>query len=233
MAPTRYRSVESVASMVKAYVSVGRRDIRFIAPVSFLYGSSSGRPEPDKLEALLSTVVRLGGRPFLGTFPSETRPETVTDEVLRVVKKYVVNRRIAIGLQSGSEKVLTLVKRGHDVSTVFEAVETSLRHGFQPVVDMLFGLPGEDEEDVKETVEVMEKLVKMGARLRLHTFIPLPGTPLWGSTPGRIHPLYRRFVERWRGAVEGYWEEQEVLAAKIYEAYREINEYLARRDAIR
>ena len=229
MAPTRYRSVNSVAEMVREYVAAGKREIRFIAPVGFLYGSRSGKPEPDKLEELLSTVARLGGRPYLGTFPSETRPETVTDEVLRVVKRYVANRRLAIGLQSGSEKLLAAVKRGHDVAVVFEAVETARRHGFQPVVDILFGLPGEEEEDVKATVEAMESLVRMGARLRLHTFIPLPGTPLWGSPPGRVHPEYRRFVERWRGAVEGYWEEQEVLARRIYEAYEEVRRYLATR----
>jgi len=165
-------------------------------------------------------VREAGGRPYLGTFPSETRPETVTKDVLKAIKPLVANRRLAFGLQSGSERLLALTKRGHDVAAVEEATITAVKMGFKPVVDVIAGLPGEEEEDVVATVKAMEKLVSMGAHIRLHYFMPLPGTPLWGREPAPPHPLYWHFLKRHRKKVEGYFEEQIRLSRAILETYR-------------
>jgi len=218
-ARVRFRSPRRVAEAARAYVAAGRRRIRFIAPIGFAYMSNApGEPNPEAIEELLRGVRGAGGEPYLGSFPSETRPEYVTPQVLKVVKRYAANRRISVGLQSGSDRVLRLVDRGHTVEEAMEAVELILQYGFTPVVDIIFGLPGEEEEDVKATVEAMERLVARGARLRLHTFLPLPGTPLARARPRPIHPLYRQAVRRLlgKGALEGDWESQEKLAREMY-----------------
>lgn len=225
--PVRYRPLHNVLEAVRAYVSAGRREIRFIAPVGFLYQSRDGKtPNMDALVALLRGVREAGGAPYLGTFPSETRPETVTREVLKAVRPYLANRRISFGLQTASERLLKIVKRQHDVVAVEEAAKTSLEFGLRPVVDVIGGLPGEEEEDVAETVKTMERLVKIGAYIRMHYFIPLPGTPLWGREPAPPHPLYQEFIKRWRRRVEGYWEEQIELSRKIVATYKEVESYL-------
>ena len=217
-ASVRYRSPERVLEAVGDYVGAGRKRIRFIAPVGFAYMSRGMEPNVEAIEELLAGTRRLGGEPYLGSFPSETRPEYVTPEVLRVVKRYAANRRIALGLQSGSDRLLEAVGRGHSVEDALNAVELILAHGLTPVVDIIFSLPGETEEDVRETVRVMEHLAARGARLRLHTFLPLPGTPLSRARPRPVHPLYRRTVTRLlgKGVLEGYWREQEELAPRIY-----------------
>ena len=214
----RYRSVHSVLEAVKAYVAAGKRHIRFVSPNSFAYLSPDGRTaNPGALEELLAGVRGLGARVYYGSFPSETRPETVTDEAMRAVARHVSNRRIVIGLQSGSGPILGRVNRGHGVEEAFNAVATIRRWGFLPVVDVIMGLPGEGEGDVRATVDAMERLVAMGARIRLHRFIPLAGTPLWGTPIGEVHPLYRRFIRRYlgRGVLEGEWEEQEGIVRLI------------------
>lgn len=168
-----------MAEAVKDYVAGGRRDIRFMAPVGFAYGSRGLRePNPGAIEELLLAVRRAGGRPCLGSFPSETRPELVTPEVLRVVRRLAVNRRISIGLQSGSDRLLEAHWRRHTVEQALHAAELAARHGFTPAVDIIMGLPGETEDDVEATVRVIERLALIGARIRPHTFMPLPGTPL-------------------------------------------------------
>ncbi|MET1128422.1 MAG: TIGR04013 family B12-binding domain/radical SAM domain-containing protein [Thermoproteota archaeon] len=215
----RFRSVERVVEAAEAYVRAGIRRIRFVAPIGFAYMSTKpGEPNVDAIERLLKGVRGVGGEPYLGTFPSEARPEYVTREVLEVVKRYAANRRVAIGLQSGDERVLALSLRGHGVEEVLEAVKLTVSMGLGAVVDMIFGMPGEDEEAVKRTVEVMFKLARMGARLRLHTFMPLPGTPFARQRPRPIHPAYRAAVRKLigKGVIEGDWEEQERLAVKIY-----------------
>lgn len=231
LGPVRYRSADSVAEIARIYVGKGITDIRFIAPVGFLYGSRDSRsPNVEALVELLESVRKAGGRPYLGTFPSETRPETVTDEVLRAIKGLVANRKISLGLQTGSEKLLRAAKRGHDVEAALEAAEIARRHGFMPIVDIIAGLPGEDEEDVKATIAAMERLVSLGAKIRLHYFIPLPGTPMWGMRPAPLHKAYLEFVKRHAPYVEGYWAEQVELSQRIYEAYREIHRYLSKLD---
>lgn len=218
-ARVRFRKPETVLAAVRDYVKAGRRRIRFVAPIGFAYMSRDlRRPNVEALEALLSGVRRLGGEPYLGSFPSETRPEFVTDEVLSVISRLAANRRVAIGLQSGSERILKSLNRGHTVDAIYEAVERIRRHGLTPVVDIIFGLPGETEDDVLATVEAMMKLVEMGARLRLHSFIPLPGTPLARAKPRPIHPLYRKAVRKLlgKGVLEGDWEYQETLAFDVY-----------------
>ncbi|ABM80595.1 TIGR04013 family B12-binding domain/radical SAM domain-containing protein [Hyperthermus butylicus] len=218
-ARVRYRSPSVVEEAVRDYVAAGKKHIRFVAPIGFAYMSRRpGEPNVEAIEELLTAVRRAGGIPYLGTFPSETRPEYVTPEVLEVVKRLAANRRIALGLQSGDNRVLEVSDRGHTVEQVFEAVELVVRYGFRPVVDILFGLPGEDEEAVEKTVDAMYKLAEMGAQLRLHTFIPLPGTPFAKAKPKPVHPRYREAIRRLlgRGVLEGDWEEQEQIAPRVY-----------------
>ncbi len=218
-ARVRFRSPHVVGEAARDYVGAGKRIIRFIAPIGFAYMSQRrGEPNVSAIEELLTAVRRAGGVPYLGTFPSETRPEYVTRDVLRVVKRLAGNRRIAVGLQSGDDRVLAVSQREHTVEDAFSAVKLIIEEGFTPVVDLLFGLPGEDEEAVEKTVEAMYKLAGMGAQLRLHSFIPLPGTPFAKVKPKPIHPKYRKAILKLlgRGVLEGDWEEQEKIAPKVY-----------------
>jgi len=215
----RFRSVSSVTRAARAYVEAGQERIRFIAPIGLAYGSEKpGEPNPAAVEELLRSVRSVGGKPYLGTFPSETRPEYVTPEVLRILRRYAANKRLAIGLQSGCNRVLRMSGRDHSVEEAMEAVKLARRYGYRPVVDLLFGLPGEDEEAVEKTIKVMKELAAMKAQMRLHTFIPLPGTPFAREKPKPIHPGYREIIKELSATrlLEGAWEEQERLAPMIY-----------------
>ncbi len=218
-ARVRFRKPETVLAAVKDYIKAGKTRIRFVAPVGFAYMSKDLRkPNVEAIEALLAGVRNLGGEPYLGSFPSETRPEFITDDVLSVIAKLAANKKVAVGLQSGSDRLLKKVKREHDVKLVFEAVEKIRKHGLVPVVDIIFGLPGESEEDVNMTVDAMMRLAASGSRLRLHSFIPLPGSPLAKAKPKPIHPLYRKAIMKLlgKGILEGDWEYQETLAFDVY-----------------
>lgn len=217
-AKVRYRSVEKAIEVSKAYVKAGYKRIRFILPIGFAYMSHGEEPNVEAIERLLKGVRGEGGIPFLGTFPSETRPEYITQEVLDVVRLYAGNRRIAVGLQSGSDRLLRMVGRDHSVDEALEKIELIRKKGLVPVVDIIFSLPGETEEDVELTVKVMEDLAEKRVRLRLHTFLPLPGSPFARWKPKPVHEKYRMVVRRLlgKGVLEGYWEWQESIAPKIY-----------------
>jgi radical SAM superfamily enzyme YgiQ (UPF0313 family) len=145
------------------------------------------------------------------------RPEHVTAQSLALLKKWVSNRSLIIGGQSGSDAVLAHSERGHDVASIERAVALASEHGFAPHVDFLFGLPGEGPADVEATLRLMERLVARGARVHGHTFLPLPGTPFRKASPGVLAPAVRRQLQLMasRGEVYGQWEQQERIAGEL------------------
>ncbi|MGL4611009.1 MAG: TIGR04013 family B12-binding domain/radical SAM domain-containing protein [Trueperaceae bacterium] len=214
----RYRSVESIVKYAKiAKEQMNIRDLRFITPVSFAYGSPDGRTtNPRAVEELLKGVSSIYGREhlFFGSFPSEVRPESVTPEMLTLVKKYCANDNIIIGAQSGSETMLDKIHRGHTAQDVLNAVKLILEFGFTANVDFIFGMPGETKEDIEASLDFMKQLTNMGARVHSHTFMPLVGTPLSIGKPGVVDEKTREMLEllRSKGLEYGHWKQQEVIA---------------------
>ncbi len=223
----RHRSVENTLWWARKLLEKGIRDLRFIAPNSLGYGSPTGlEPSIESLEHLLSSLStlasRLGGRVFYGSFPSEARPEFISEETLKMITRYTSTRRITVGAQSGSNRMLEMLHRGHTVEDVLNAVKLITRMGLRAEVDFIFGLPGETDEDAEETVSVMEKIIEMGGVIHAHYFMPLPGTPLGGCDPQPIHPRVLRFLHRMlgKGRVYGQWEKQEDISKMIVELRR-------------
>jgi len=219
----RHRSIEYICKYVrelhKHYGDL--TDVRFITPNAFSYGSKDGKNL--KLEVLENLLINIRdivgekGRIYLGTFPSEVRPEHVTQDTLNLVLKYGNNDNITIGAQSGSQKILDLCHRGHTVEDVYHAVELTIENNLKINVDFIFGLPGEDDKDVEMTIDMMKELSEKGARIHAHSFIPLPQTPFSRKPASRIKGIYKKEVKNLisKGLAFGNWEEQESLALKI------------------
>lgn len=218
----RHRSVDVIVEAVRFMVGLGKKDIRFITPNALSYGSETGRePNVEKLELLLSGTRRVlpaDGRIFFGSFPSEVRPEFVDVDTVEILKHYCSNTQIVIGAQSGSDRMLNLMRRGHTVDDVLIACDLLTKAGFIPAVDMIFGLPYEDEEDIKASLELMEKISQMGARVHAHYFMPLPGSRWAGLAPTPISKAIRRQLEHFiaAGKLFGQWMRQEKIALSNY-----------------
>lgn len=214
----RHRAVPIICRYVKLMKSKGLTDIRFITPNAFMYGSRDGKTiNLNAIENLLNSIrSTLGeeGRIYFGTFPSEVRPEHVTPETLELVKRYCNNDNLVMGAQSGSDKMLKYIHRGHSVDELIDAVELTLKSGLKANVDLLFGLPREKEEDTCLTLQLAKKLSVMGARIHAHTFMPLPGTPFWNMPPGKIDPRVKKEIEQLIsiGKLYGNWRYQEKIA---------------------
>ncbi len=88
-----------------------------------------------------------------------------------------------MGGQSGSQRILDMINRGHTVEDIIIGSERCLQHGLTPVVDFIFGLPYETDSDQDETLRLIKWLTGKGARVHSHYFMPLPGTALENSMP--------------------------------------------------
>ena len=209
----RHRSVENIVKWVEVSKRRDRPEIRFITPDAFAYGSEDGkRLRLDLLAEMLQAVNGVVGKEhtYIGSFPSEVRPENVSKEGVELVRRFAANDNLVIGAQSGSQRMLDLAHRGHTVEDIYRAVQTALDAGLVANVDFIFGMPGEREEDQELTRKMIEDLAAMGARIHSHAFMPLTGTPWADAPPGDIDPATRDLLERLtgRGQQFGQWRQQ-------------------------
>ena len=105
------------------------------------------------------------------------RPDTITREKLRLMKEYRVNR-ISINPQTMNDKTLMGVGRKHTVEDIRRVFWEAREEGHENInMDLILGLPGENAEDVRNTMEEIMKLdpdnvtvhtlaVKRASRLR-------------------------------------------------------------------
>jgi B12-binding domain/radical SAM domain protein len=184
-------------------------DLRFIASNALAYGSDGIHPRFDKVEKLLSALHRLPDKKiFFGTFPSEVRPEFVTDESAELVRKYCANDSLSLGAQSGSNGILKEIRRGHAVEDTISAVECCLEHEIVPAVDFIFGLPTETEEDQEKSLDLVRWICRKGGTVRAHYLTPLPGTPYSSAVPAEVSDKVKSELGKLAlsGKLTGYWE---------------------------
>lgn len=221
----RHRSIDIICKYIEIMKRYKMTDIRFISPNAFSYGSKDGKSiNYELIESLLKNIRKVlkdDGRIFFGTFPSEVRPESVNYETIKLILKYADNDNITIGAQTGSDRLLKLICRSHTVKDVFNAVKVAIKYNIKPNVDFIFGLPGENDEDINETIRVIEDLANMGARIHCHTFIPLPQTPFAKS---EVKPINRKYIKAinmliHKGVVFGEWKKQEEIAFRLYKYF--------------
>lgn len=145
------------------------------------------------------------------------RPEHVTPEAMRVLARYVSNDNLVIGAQSGSQRVLDRTRRGHSVGDIERAVAVAKAHGFRPNVDFLFGACDESDEDASASIALMRRLTDEGARIHVHAFMPLPGTPLRDAPAGRIPERVQAVISELeaKGRSYGPWRQHLVSAQAL------------------
>jgi B12-binding domain/radical SAM domain protein len=222
----RHRSVASITKWLTLAVErSGFTRAWFLSPNALSYGGRGMRAEPEKLETLLRESTKVEGldEVFFGSFPSEVRPEFVTQPILEMLRSYVANTSVQIGLQSSSDRILFLANRHHTVEQGMRAVRIALDSGFTPHVDMIFGLPGETKKELHDSIEFCYTLVDMGAKTHGHVFMPLPGSAFEGMPPGQLDPESRRRLGELsrRKEMTGSWSTQEGLAEFLWSQNKE------------
>ncbi|WP_022850726.1 TIGR04013 family B12-binding domain/radical SAM domain-containing protein [Limisalsivibrio acetivorans] len=217
----RHRSIENINYHLKRVVDVGMKDIRFSTPDCLSYGVHKGEsPDLDIVQRLLETMSETAKdrNIYMGTFPAEIWPASVSREGIGLLKRYCANSNIVIGAQTGSERMLEHLHRRHTVQDVIDAVRIIREAGYITNVDFLFGLPGETEEDEILSLKLMEELTTMGARIHAHAFMPLAGTPLSHSPPPVFSEKTLKALNRLtgKGLEFGQWRRQRNAASMIY-----------------
>ena len=106
--------------------------------------------------------------------------DRLTDAELRLLARSGL-RRVFFGLESGSAKVMRSVNKRLDLETAYRTAARFKEVGIQPSFNLIFGLPAEEEEDLRQTVQIVGRLIGANRESAFFTniFSPYPGSPIW------------------------------------------------------
>ena len=86
-----------------------------------------------------------------------TRPDTINERSLDMIKDYPVST-VELGVQSMDDQVLALAGRGHSATDTVHAVERLKERHFSIGLQMMVGLPGDDETGALTTAQKIADL---------------------------------------------------------------------------
>lgn len=110
-------------------------------------------------------------------------PEAITADFLEVIKSDRVCPYFHLSVQSGSERILQLMKRPADTAQIYAACEGLRSVKDNPFLgaDIITGFPTETEEDFAKTAKLCRDLAF--AHIHSFPFSPRPGTPAYTFKP--------------------------------------------------
>lgn len=111
--------------------------------------------------------------------PSGTRAEVFDQEV--ATRLYAAGLRLlSFAPESGSEKMLKLVKKQVDLTQMLKSMEIAINSGLKLSCFLVLGFPGETKETLKETLALVRKMALLGVHdLACAKFVPYPGSKLF------------------------------------------------------
>ena len=144
------------------------------------FGKSTG----ESLEQLLRALASVEGLQRLRL--SSIEPNLVTDAIIDLItSEKVLMPHIHMPLQSGSDKILGLMRRRYQ-REVFRDKVMKIKERMPDAgigADVIVGFPGETEEDFEDTRRFLEGLPV--SYLHVFAFSPRPGTPA-AELPGEV-----------------------------------------------
>lgn len=131
--------------------------------------------------AIADGIVRSGAR-FRWSFQASTDLLCrLTDEEVELLAASGVSH-IGFGTESASPEVLERMNKRHQrIEDISEAARKCSRAGIRVTLNLIFGYPGEQEQDRRETLRVMGKIATRYDNVTFspNLFTPYPGIPIW------------------------------------------------------
>jgi len=109
----------------------------------------------------------------------QVRVNSFGEEMAKLLKAMNVTNT-NFGFESGSQKVLNVIKKDVTVDRIKEAVVRGKRYGLAVTGSLMFGVPNETLEDMKLTLKLLDFMYQHGAAV-VWFFVatPYPGTEFW------------------------------------------------------
>ena len=124
--------------------------------------SAYGRDIDTNLAELLESVARIEGKFFIrvGMMNPLHFKKIERGNLIEVYKSEKIFKFLHLCVQSGSNKILNIMRRGYKVEDFISYVEEFRREipGLTLMTDIIVGHPGEEEEDFEQTVNLLKEV---------------------------------------------------------------------------
>src|SRR5438094_5734282 len=111
--------------------------------------------------------------------PSGTRTEALDEEVCRLMYRAGC-RNLNYAPESGSERILTRIKKRVKLPRTLESMRGAVRAGLEVKTNIILGFPGETLADVLQTYRFIARIAAAGVEaVSIFPFSPYPGTELY------------------------------------------------------
>ncbi len=109
-------------------------------------------------------------------FVASSRVDMVDKTVIEKLKSAGLNT-LYYGVESGSQRVLDLMKKGITIKQAEDAVRVAKEVGVDILTSFILGFPGESREEIDKTIDFSIKLNADYSQFSILT--PFPGTPIY------------------------------------------------------
>lgn len=156
--PATAQTVKDAIEQAAALTPMGTK-----RQLAFYGGSFTAIPEKHQLELLQAAQPYLD-RGVISSIRLSTRPDAIDGAILRRLREHGVTV-IELGAQSMCDRVLELTGRGHDSAAVVQSSQMIKAAGFDLILQMMTGLPGDTDETCVETAKKIIDLAPNGVRI--------------------------------------------------------------------
>lgn len=161
----RKRSAESVLKEIKMlYDDYGIREFHIIDD-NFTMDKNYAKDLIRKLKAMNLDIS--------WATPNGLRMETLDEELLELMKETGLYM-VSLGIESGSDRILSFMKKGTNTAKIRECVERIHRANIDIAGFFILGFPSETVETANQTIDFAVKLPIQ--RANFFTYLPFPGT---------------------------------------------------------
>ncbi len=136
-------SANEIHAIVDEFLGYKRKN-RTWTEVSFFGGNFLGLA-PDRIQQLLDPVVSFAKSKKIDGIRFSTRPDTIDKDQLNLISPYPIST-VELGVQSMINPVLKKAGRGHTAEDTIKAVSLLKQKKYQIGLQMMTGLPGDNDE---------------------------------------------------------------------------------------
>lgn len=189
----RKKDIDIVKVLLKYQIKNKKNHIRFISPDFALYFGNDVKLDFIKQwEKLIRFTIDEGEKNnlkiflYLGSFPSELSLRYLKYEYLDLISKYSATKKITIGIQTASKRLQKIIGRNDPLDSIEDTLTYCQKIGLEPIIDIILGLPEENQEDREITFSFLEKNCSKQVTANLHYFLPIPGTDFQNNLPTKL-----------------------------------------------
>ena len=173
------RPVEKIADEVKRLADAGVRDVTLIGQNVNGYHGTGRNGRAHSLAELFARITEIDGIERLRYMTSH--PHDMSDDLIAAHRELPkLMPYLHLPVQSGSDRVLAAMNRGHGRDEYFDIVARMrmARPDVAVTSDFIVGFPGESDEDFEATMDLVER-VRFATAFSFK-YSPRPGTPAAG-----------------------------------------------------